>query len=709
MANESDLSSAMSAGLASKFLWKKWEPRFFYLCIALGLTLLLNFATHFIASWGYWYSNSANLRWQTDSFFRGRIVLDSTPNHLRWDLVWDRGIQQVWGLGVPAFRFVFEVLARVFGFGGFPDKVTFLIAYCICALCLIRTFLVDEQMSDAGNGTTDWLKISRNLCAVGLLLFAPPFVTLLRTRFDVYEEIVAYGYLYGLISFVSLLRMAQRPVVSRLVLLSLWAGLGAFIRPTLLFYGAVAWALAMVIAWRARTSRIAMLASALVFCLCGALLCYLNWSRFGAMSEFGHTLNLESLSNNTFSLKFGFPFQHEPLGPAARDELGSLFFGKQFNGFDFYKQGCIFGQSATYRWHEMYFTTFDAIYLCFFTLSCACWVFGWKRIRATLREFGNGPDPAGNSGGERLDSAFVVLAVPWAAGSFACLFAFYLWSPSMSSRYAVDFLPAVMIGIAALIWSALGFALKHRRTTTALVVCLGVLVWVIFETTTAAISPGHGPQGSLDAVSMRETTLLTEGVVNGREGRLHQLGRPNPTIAVKRIELSDFGQRRIVEESVSPATSASAMATPLRRYEMGKTDDMERHIPYNTAGWNVTNGAVEPSVILFASDPECVVLSLFSPGDGQITRDDIAPIQAKIGLEYLSRESTQIVSNRATVVFRGPQRNRYKSGLQVCFLGFISPTDLGIKVPTVALAGVSFMRTNVVSEKTGALESQEGR
>jgi hypothetical protein len=147
------------------------------------------------------------------------------------------------------------------------------------------------------------------------------------------------------------------------------------------------------------------------------------------------------------------------------------------------------------------------------------------------------------------------------------------------------------------------------------------------------------------------------------------------------------------------------LVTPLRRYATGEANPGGQ-IPYNGAGWNLTNGAVKPSVILFASDPECVALSILSDKGGQITRDDLAPIEAKIGLEYLSRESTQIVSNRAKIVFCGPRRDRYKAGLQVCFLGFIRPEDLGIKKPAVRLASVSFARTNVVSGKTAAVNAQ---
>ncbi len=142
--------------------------------------------------------------------------------------------------------------------------------------------------------------------------------------------------------------------------------------------------------------------------------------------------------------------------------------------------------------------------------------------------------------------------------------------------------------------------------------------------------------------------------------------------------------------------------TKLRSYELGKLNP-NAELPFNCDGWNLQNGAVQPAVTLFASDPQCVILSLLSSQGSQITDQDLAPIQAKIGLEYLERESIEIQSDKATLVFRGPRRLHYQSGLQVCFLGFIRPEDLGRKSPPLHLASVSFAR-----QTSTIVESDDG-
>jgi hypothetical protein len=637
----------------------------------------LNFSTNFISESGKWYSNSTILRLQTDAFFRGSIALDSVPDDIddtRCDFVRDHGIQQVWGLGVPAFRFIFELPAKVFGFASFPDRITFLIACFMCFVFLLVTFANGHGVVDSESGRKTerkmvrilWIlglivfippfitlintRLVRIFWILGLMVFAPPFITLISTRFEVYEEVVAYGYLYGLVLFAALLHTAQSPTTRKMLFLSTWAGLGIFIRPTLLFYGVVTMVLALVIAWRAQMRLRVITGMLLLFCFCGALLGLSNWSRFGAFSEFGHALNLTPLNHNTFSLKFDYPFRNEPLLSAVRDELGTLFFVRRLNGFDFYQQGVIWGQSATYRWHEMYFTTFNALHLYLFAASGLLWLWNFKRVHLIWSNFSAGLRSAGKSGAHQFDSAYALFAAPWAVASFACLFGFYLWSPSMASRYNVDFLPAVMIGISALVWNAFEFNLIPETRTAALIGCSATMVWLVFGIVTADISPSHQKREPLDSLAV------------GR--RMHAPSNENTTPI-------------------------------LTHYELGATS-LVGQIPDNGDGWNLQNGALRPVVTLFASDPKCVVLSLFAP-EGAIDPDDLAPIQAKIGLEYLLRKSTEVHSNKAVLVFRGPQKSRYQTGLQVCFLGFIRPQDLGRKDPGLRLASVSFAETGAIS------------
>ena len=629
-------------------------------CAWLGACLiaLLVWITGFVQPAGHWYSDCPNLQSQTDAFARGSISLGNNVYNLRWDQAWSDGAQQVWGLGVPAWRYIVQALAMIFSGDVFPDRITFLIAHFLCATFLAWTLL--PQHDD----TTERLwKTVRSVCVLALLMVAAPFLTLLKTRFYDYEEVVAYGYLHVLVLFALLLRAAQRPSMSRMLLLSAWAGIGLFIRPTLLFYGAATGVLAIALAWPARRRWRIILGMVLVYGGFVSLLCWSNYVRFGGIAEFGHSLNVQddpALNHNTFALKFGYPFRTEPLWSAAREEIGTLFFVKNLNGGKFYQQGTIAGESPTYRWREMYFTVFDSLYLFLFVLSAAMWGRNWRRIRAAWTQY-TANARAGSGLAQGLDSATMLLATPWALGAFVGLFAFYLRSPSMASRYTVDFLAAIMVAVAALIWNRLEFTPPNRRPVWTVFISVGVASWLVYELLTAKIEPAY--QG-------------------------------------KALNLDEIEERR-------PQTTSIELTTPLRRYEIEVPAPTER-IRFNCAGWNLTNGTVDASVLLFATDPQCVILSLFKPRGETIRHDELNPIQAKIGLEFLARESVEVRSNRATIVFQGPQRQSYQKGLQICFLGFVRAKDLGRTTPAVRLSSVSFERpTN--PEATGVDQDANDR
>lgn len=618
--------------------------------IALYLASMLTLLT--LSDVGRWYSANPVLRWQTDAFLHGHLALSASPYSLQHDLAWDHGVQQVWGLGVPAFRFPFELIARVFGLQAFPDRLIFLIACTLCYWFVIRTFTTLQCKTDSSGTTADNWKRMRVPWVLGVLFWAPPFVYLLRVRSEVYEEVIAYGYLYSLVLFAGFLRAVRSPTAAKLLLLALWSGLGAWVRPTLLFYGVVTVGLACVIAWRARM-RVAVLAGILlVFFLCGAGLGCTNILRFGGFFEFGHSLNLETGVSwdtwNTYSLKFDYPFRREPFLSAARDELGTLFFNRKLNGMDFYAPDAVWGQSATLRWHEMYFPTFNVLYLALLIGSILIWIAHFARHCVARGRSAQSPQLPEAMGSARLKSAFAVCAVPWAALSFLLLFGFYLWSPSVSSRYNVDFLPAVMVGISALVWNA--FELGYFKAKWQARWCFAIAgVWIAIA------------------------------------------------IFVGRIQSGYYSYTvRLAEIQSAAAVSPSSPGTPpeLRHYELS-SPDLSADIPFNRDGWNLGDGTVQPAVTLFASDPECVVLSVFKPDGTPITSGDIEPIQAKIGLEYLARDSVQLCSTNATIVFRGPRKSRYQRGLQVCFLGFIRPEELGRKSPSVCLSSVSFARSKL--------------
>lgn len=613
--------------------------------LVIWLTVILATTTGFIPGWGRWYSRPAyadskwapTFRAQTDAFFHGRIALDSSPYGLRNDLVWDKGgVQQVWGLGVPAFRFIFEAMARATGFASFPDRIAFLIAYAACAFFVARIFTGRTRKTYSGTNRSTGLAVLLGALTSLLLVLAPPFVTLLRTTFNVYEEVAAYSYLYSIFLFALFLRVGRRPSLGNVAFLAFWAGIGPIIRPTLVFYGAMVLGLMGMLVWRNPARWRLLVSMIIIYGLCGIGLCFLNWWRFGSPVEFGHRLNICYKDHNVFQLKFGCPWEKEPIASAAIDEFGSLFFVEHLNGDDYYQPGCVFGQSPTYHWHQMYFSTFDWLYLVIWVTSVGFWFVSWRWIRTAWNE---GPS-------ERP----FLLAVPWSVLSCLCLFALYLWSPAMSSRYTVDFLPAVMVGIVALLWNWQALPPRKLRPVVAVAaICVVTVAFLSFEISHAEFAPGHkGPTA-----------------VSGGQG-------------------------------TEPPLSQRQFTNSLHRYELGD-DDQFQDIPCNGTYWVSTNGVVRASVTLFVNDPECAKLSLFSLSGAPLTKTDLDPIRAKIGLEYLSIREIDISSNKATMIFNGPKAARYRKGLQICFLGFIRPGDLGQREPTVGMTSISFVEMDPLS------------
>ena len=102
------------------------------------------------------------------------------------------------GLGVPLWRLPFELLAKFSGVAAFPDRVALAAAIIVVSYALLARSL---------------FKTERLVGALLLVLF-PPFLTLCRTRFDVYEEAEAYMYLTGIAIFVLLLWFMRRPTLA---------------------------------------------------------------------------------------------------------------------------------------------------------------------------------------------------------------------------------------------------------------------------------------------------------------------------------------------------------------------------------------------------------------------------------------------------------------------------------------------------------------
>jgi hypothetical protein len=137
-----------------------------------------------------------------------------------------------------------------------------------------------------------------------------------------------------------------------------------------------------------------------------------------------------------------------------------------------------------------------------------------------------------------------------------------------------------------------------------------------------------------------------------------------PPVALTRYQLDAQLQRDAV------------MGQPLPdRYEVGM--DLENYgIPFNGAGWDTTSGETKASAAFFVDDPEFLQLEVTPAERVQLAPIDYEIIQAKIGLEFLTLESSIEIPGGRLLVFRGPQNKIYQSGIQVAFLGFVTADEL---------------------------------
>jgi hypothetical protein len=606
-----------------------------------GLGLVL--AAGLIPEWGRWYSHTDHHRTQVDALLHGSLALSTNPAALAHDLTWSEGgVHQVWGLGVPLWRLTFEVVWRVLRQKGFPDMLAFAAALGVAAWLLLRALVevVCFRETDAPASADRFRVESRwnaaTVCwcvsAAGLVLLFPPFITLVHSRFDIYEEVVAYEYVYGVALIASLVLLATSGQRVRFWSLCALAGLGGLVRPTLFFHGVAAViAGAFVLAWKHRVSleprktrgfRTTVVTGVTLFVIGGGLLWATNRMRFGDGFEFGHRLNVQRFYGSLYATRFDDPFRDEPFFSAARELFGLLFLTKEFSGGSFYLPDFFPGQSPTVRWREMYATTYD---VSFFVLLIGSAVVGMacvgKLWRTRKRTTVGSTSPA-----EDLlpIAALTVFGLLGSAG----LLGFYLRNCVISSRYLADLMP----GSAALLlagWLAWGrYCAAHRRAGWLLGgSCVLLVGWLAWE-----IGRGSSAYGPPRPITWKEVE--------------QRCSHPLP-----KVTFPKSGRYQ------SPA------------------DAIQTKMPYNGAGWEPETGMVMPCVILFVDTPEFLELE-FAPIGEAVTETGLNHLRAKIGLEFLIRETVRKTERGWLVRFKGPTRRQYQRGIQPVFLATVPNTHL---------------------------------
>ena len=620
-----------------------------------------------VPEWGRWYCPDTPHRLQTEAFLHGNLALSDTPAALATDLAWIRGgVHQVWGLGVPLWRLPFEAVAKLFGEPGFPDRLAFGTALVIAAFWisnlwlgpLLDSFQRRSNRTEANKDEPGSVVFSSTAISLSvLLLLFPPFVNWLRTPLTVYDEVLAYTYVYGLMLMAALIVLVRSPSWLKYWGLCALAGVGGLLRPTICAYGVVAVALAT--AWiasqRAQMSRVSERTSSsrvqpvtptllgfmkswrlwtglALFAAGGAVLFVTNELRYGDGTEFGHRVHVEggSLLGTVYATRFGGPFENEPLPSAARELIGAVFFARKFNGFDWYRQGFFPGQSDTVRWRHFYSKTFDWTFAVLVPLGWGASIWSmvgmWRKRRTAAL------------GGERQSIGEECIMIGfWSLLSAALIAAFYLRTCFISSRYIMDLAPAFAAGMLALALKAFAVLGGRRWTRYALLVMLAA--WTAVE-----IASGNCMFG---------------------------------------------GPRSATWSEVAEMMSVPRMAVHLPESTyMAGFDFHTTGIPLNGEGWE-SDSTAAPAVILFVKDPEFVEIDIAFAD--QNTFGDTPPlVQAKIGSEVLKRRKDIKTSHGWQTTFQGPSHSETRRGIQTLFLGFGPKEQIAADLSPYRLLRVSW-------------------
>jgi hypothetical protein len=376
----------------------------------------------------------------------------------------------------------------------------------------------------------------------------------------------------------------------------------------------------------------------LLFILGGSLLFLTNLKRFDDGFEFGHKLNVQSgdeMFGSMYSTRFDCPWQGEPVLSAGKELFGMLFLTAKFNNGNWYEQNLFPGQSSTFRWRETYLRTYDlsilGLVLCSFTAGAAAWR---RRKPVTTEESPDNTTP-------RYPIDEVGYLALWSLLAMVPLVGFYLWAPVITSRYMLDFGPAFALAVFALYeWVARRIIKPQWAILWGSVFLCWLFVEVALSLASAALGSGWRSSVSRDA-----------------------------------------------------AVSLQSRNQP-KNNETG----------FDGLGWKKDAGTAQALVTVFVHDAEFLELELepnqslmdemAKKGETHFPQPDPEIIRAKIGLEYLKRESITRTEQGWKIRFHGPRRKVYRSGYQAAFLALIAKEDLPYRYTPWLLKSVRWNMTD---------------
>lgn len=562
--------------------------------------------TGLIPAFGEWYSYDQSLRLQTQAFMRGELALQPVPYGHRYDWAWGNGIQQLWGLGVPFIQLPFELIARLFGFFGFPERITFLLFYILVATIFCKS--IDSAISPHANNIE---RLRERIKLIPLLLLAflnPAFITMMRARFQPYEEVAAYGYLWALMLFALMHLFINNRRSYLYLLICLLAGFSPNIRPTIGAYGVVTF---LIVFYLAGQSRIRFRWAGLPVFMAGIVfLLATNLLRFGSPLEFGHRLILDGDPPVDYLLKFDNPLNWLPFSSAALELLSALFF-IDLHKLNVLKEG-LFWQTDVLRLREFNFKPFDSLTLLLLLLAWVVIAIAWLQNRKN----------SSSSDIERKD--IIKWGGLWSICSFMMLFYFYSRTPALASRYLVDFGPAIVVGISALYLYASNFINDRLPQKVAFIsgiaLCIVFSGWVFIGLSQARIAPLYWYLQKIEI-----TNVTTAETARGKLVQMRQ---------VKELPLSAI-------------------------YRCGDQESTYG-IPTNNTGWDISKDCgVSIVTTHFLDNPTCLAVHFGPAGllPGGYSDEEI---RVKVGIETWNKVSNMPMGYGKIIVYCSKEEKKHE-------------------------------------------------
>ncbi len=387
-----------------------------------------------INSWGA----DTTYHQQTEALAHGHLSLGPSIQGLLHDAAFFNGVQLSFGIGPALLRLPIEALAAALGFERVPDKLIFYFYFCVLFYLLFRVLKTHLHFDGP-----------QALSVASLAMCLPIISQLVGVRFAGYEEAVAYLFLGGIAAVICLLWYQYSKKMIALAAFVFTNSSLVLFRATGALY-AVALIAAFAVFYLREISAMGTLNSesglgilarfnffshpksnrlALGFVLAGILppflLLVLNKIKFGGFLEFGHNFVTSGEPINDYLLKFANTYKTTNLWSAILDLWGSLFLSPAFNDFHFYMSGLHPFQAKALRFREFYFQTFSVTDFLVF-LTALLLVLDSKQ-KTLSRFFG-------------LSSLI----------SFLLMFAFYLYTPGITSRYVADFSLSFTLAVIAI-------------------------------------------------------------------------------------------------------------------------------------------------------------------------------------------------------------------------------------------------------------------